>query len=332
MAIGLASDFTLYQEQFNGGLVETLVQNTAAFNAASMNTIRLTTRRSRGQYLQESFFTNISSLVTRQDTTAVTTVTDTALAQDENVSVKLNRKVGPVANTIDSFRKISQSLDGENGDQILSFKLGGMIGKAMQVEWLDRGLESMVAATLNQSALSDTDGAATTIVSDKLVDGLALFGDAANRINMWVMHSKPFYDLVKDQMAGGITNVADVNFASATPLTLGRPVLVTDSESLRSEGSPTGDFDYYTLGLSVDGIVLEDSEEQVMHSEVVTGLESLVVRLQGEFAFNCGLKGYKWDISNGGANPTQATLTTGSNWDASATADKDRAGVIITTK
>jgi hypothetical protein len=56
------------------------------------------------------------------------------------------------------------------------------------------------------------------------------------------------------------------------------------------------------------------------------------MRLQGEFAFNVGLKGFQWDVTNGGANPTDSALGTGSNWDLIAADIKDTSGIIIQSK
>jgi hypothetical protein len=105
MAIGKASDFKIYQDEVRGGIVERLTQASAFFNAAG-GAIRLGTVSRRGDYAKESFFKSISSLVTRRDTTSVAAATDLALAMDEIISVKLNRKIGPVAQTLDAFRKV----------------------------------------------------------------------------------------------------------------------------------------------------------------------------------------------------------------------------------
>ncbi len=323
MAIGKASDFKIYDEQVNGGFVETLVQNTAAFNAASRNGIRLVTNRLRGNYEQESFFQNIGSLVTRRDTTSVAAATDLAVPQDEFVSVKGNRKVGPIAQTLDAFRKIGRGAS----DESLSFLSGTPIAKAVQVDQLNNAVRALVAALGAQSTLQHTKG--TDIVTNDLVDGLSKMGDAANRIVIWVMHSAVFFNLVKDQITANIDGVSNFNVAQGTPITLNRPVLVTDSASLIATGSP--DDAYYTLGLVADACTIEDSEEEIMHAELVTGLENLVVRLQGEFAYNLSVKGAQWDITNGGANPSDAAVGTTTNWDGIVADVKDMSGVRIQT-
>ena len=76
------------------------------------------------------------------------------------------------------------------------------------------------------------------------------------------------------------------------------------------------------------GQVVESEERQVV-SDLITGLENLVMRVQGEYAFNVGVKGYKWNTT---ANPADAALATGANWTKVATSDKSTAGVMLITQ
>src|SRR5262245_50036231 len=46
------------------------------------------------------------------------------------------------------------------------------------------------------------------------------------------MHSKPYYDLVQSQINANITGISNFAIAQATPVTLNRPVIITDSSSL----------------------------------------------------------------------------------------------------
>jgi hypothetical protein len=123
-----------------------------------------------------------------------------------------------------------------------------------------------------------------------------------------------------------VVNVADRVIYEASPVTLNRPVIVSDISSLINEvsGSTTT---YNVLGLTTNGVVVTESEQSEVISEVVTGLENLVLRLQGEYAVNVGCKGYKWDTTGGGVNPTTASLGTTTNWDQVMTSIKDLAGV-----
>lgn len=334
-ASGRLPEGLIYPELIHAGLVETLVQNTDAFNAASNNAIRLVTQRRRGDFAQESFFKNVSNIVQRREVTGSPEngdVTSNPIPMDEFISVKLNRRIGPIDQTLDSFKKIQSQSELE----AISFAVGEQIAKAVQIEQLDTGLSAVVASLANTAALFEDRGPANTpqndLTTDTLLKGLARFGDAASRIRIWVMHSKAFFDLVQNQIAANIDGVSNFNVATATPVTLNRPVLVTDSAALvTSEASPEEPA-YYTLGLTEDAVRLEDSEEETMFSEIISGRQNLVLRLQGEFAYNIRLRGRAWDVTNGGINPTDTAIATGSNWDSVMDNVKDLEGVIIQTQ
>lgn len=327
MAIGKASDFVVYPEQFFGGVVEELQQNADGFNAASSGCIRLVTSMKQGHYENESFFKQLTSLVSRRDITSVSAATDTPLTQGEMIRVKLNRKIGPVAQTLDAFRKIS--LD----PQEMSFILGQQTGKAIALDYLNTALKALDAATAGVAALC-FDASGQTSPDDanlnhtNLVRSMAKFGDASNRITAWVMHSKPFFDLMENSIADKIFQVANVTIYNGTVATFGRPVIVTDSSSLVTTTSASTK--YHIHGLTENAVVVEESEERQIASDLITGLENLVMRIQGEYAFNLGVKGFAWDTTNGASNPTDSAIGTSSNWDKVASDNKNLAGVRLT--
>ena len=327
MATGTRDDFQIYHEQFFGGFSEIQQQVTDVFNAQSMNAIRLQPLRRKGDYEQESFIKELSSLISRRDTTSTSTATDQAMTQDEMVGVKLNRKIGPVANTLDSWRKISED------QETMSFLLGQQIAKAAMVDYVNMAVSGGVAALLGQTALvhdahdgSDDD----TMSHTHLVNGLSKMGDAGSRVVAWLMHSKPFYDLMKQSLTDNVFNVAGVTINTGTVATLGKPTIVTDSSSL-VETSGSSQTIYRTLALVEDAVRVQESEERDVISDMVTGLENLVFRIQGEYAFNLRVKGFKWDTTNGGANPTDAAVATPTNWDLAASDTRSGPGAVIIT-
>lgn len=324
MATSLASDFVVYPEIVSTAIVETLTQASNGFNAASNGAIRLSTLSQRGHYASKALFDNIASLVTRRDITSVSAATGLKPTMDEFISVKLNRKVGPIESTLDAFRKAAVGRSAEE----MNVLFGEMIAKAMQVDMMNSAVRAAVAALDNVAASTFTVASSGTLNSDALIDGLNLMGDAADRVVCWVAHSKPMFNLLKSQVALNIDGVSGALLLGASPATFNRPMIVTDSTALTG-GSPT---DYYTLGLVRDGIVVESSEEETFHGEIVSGLEQLVYRLQGEFAYNLGVKGFKWDTTNGGNNPADAAVATGTNWDVASVDYKDRAGIVIQSR
>ncbi len=331
MAIGTKNDLKIYDPRIRGGFVEVLLQNLQAFNAASRGSIRLVSARKPGNFEYESFFQNINGLIRRRDPNSTSAVADKKLTQGEFVSVKLNGGIGPVTMTMDSFRKMGVELN----DGAMRLTAGQMAARGVVADYLNSGLRGVVGALNNTAAAKYTQPGGVNsgkISTVTLTQGLAKFGDAANSIVAWVMHSKVYYDLVENQIASNITGISDFNIASATPVTLNRPVLVTDSEALIVRDGSNVITDYLTLGLVSDAVQVEDTESEMILFDPVTGLENLAYRMQGEYALNLGVQGYAWDVANGGENPSDKALVTAGNWDAVLTDIKGRAGVIMQTK
>ena len=326
MAIGKASDFIINDDLFDTIFVEQINQNVNAFNAASGNAIRFVTNMLEGDYAKTRFFDRLTGGVARRDTTSVSAATDLALTQDEVISVKCSRGFGPYAQTLDAFEKAQIS-----SEQMTS-NLAIMFADEFLKDALNTGLMAGVAALSQTTGGQDLiyDYSATGDLNHTaLLRGRAKMGDAYGRIKAWVMHSKSFHDLAEAQLTVASGNVADFAIYEGNAGTLGLPVIVTDSASLFLSGTPDN---YYTLGLCENGIVVTESENRRMVSDLVTGLDNLVMRVQGEHAYNVEVKGFKWDTANGGANPTSATIGTTTNWDSVVADDKDKAGVIVQTQ
>lgn len=333
MAISLASDFKVYDEQFQGGFVETIMQNVDAFNEAAQGALVLRTRELLGHYEKEAFFDEIvAGAISRRDTTASGAITATKLTQDEFIGVKLNRRNGPYEVSIDSMRK-SHGGGGPEASQRFSRVLGVQTAKAMPREMLDRALAAIEAKLDAVTALEEDDTAAT-ITSNGLVDAISKVGDAYGDLAIFVMHSKPYFDLVKDQVTNAIYRANGVQVMQGTPATFGKPVLVTDSASLKeTDGVSSGVDAYSTLLLFQNAAVLDISEPPIAALEgPLTGNEQLYYRWQAEYAYNLKLRGCQWDTTSGGANPTNANVATATNWDTAVADNKLLPGAILKTR
>lgn len=324
MSIGTQSDFVIYNAQFWGGVVETLQQNTEAFNAASQNAVRLVTRSILGEYERESFLKSTASLISRRDITATTPVGDNKLTAGELIGVKVNRRLGPVTQSRDAFRKIGVS------PEEFSFMLGQQSGPAIAIDYINLAVGSVRAAIQNQAALQYNATADTlkTLNHTAMVGGMAKFGDRAARIVCWVMHSKNYFDLMAQQIADKLYEVAGATVYAGTIATFGKPVVVLDSPNLFTTGSTATTYD--VLGLVENAVEVAESEERDIISQPVTGLENLVDRIQGEYAFNLRVKGCAYDTTQG-VNPLDATLLTAATWVKSVADNKEMPGIRVTT-
>ena len=333
MAIGLTgADVESFQENFYTGMMEAIAQNINMFEQSN-GAIRLIDQRLKGDYSRRVVRRRIASPISRRDPTDTGAATDIAAGATADIGVKLKRTFGPVANTLDAWNEMLADAGGSI--EALALDYGRVAGEEQRADQVNSSLRALQAALDNQADNKHTIAASGAMDTGGLIDGLAKFGDAASRVVAWVGHSTPFFSLVKDQTITLKTSgISDFALASATPLTLNRPFIVTDSDSLKiTTGTGTAAVtNYYTLGLTADACRIINSRAMDLAMDDVTGLNNLVRRLQAEFDYNIELKGFAWDETNGGANPTDAAVATGSNWDKTGTDKKHLPGVIIQSR
>lgn len=322
---GTVADMYVYPDEFHMAVSESVAQNSIEMNAGSGGAINFRALMHRGDLEKETFFNRVEGLVSRRDNTSVADVDDKNMAQGELVAVKINTKIGPVANTIDSFKKIAQD------PRTMSFVLGGQYGEDIVLDYVNTGLSAVTAALESETdsvvdVLNDSDITDKTLSHIHIVSMLAAMGDRASRIKTLVMHAKPFYDLLGDAITNKISNVADVAIYEGTTATLGRQVLVTDSPALIQYDDDDSELvvGYKVVGLVEGALEITESEDRTIHSELVTGKESLLMRLQGEMAHSVGVKGFAY---GGPTGPTDAELGDTANWTRAVTTIKNGPGV-----
>jgi hypothetical protein len=327
-AIGKYSDMVIYQEEFQTGQVEAVTQFLNVFNESSRGAIRLVPRALKGHYSKAAFFKDISTLVSRRDITSVSAATILPMTQDEVIGVKINRKIGPVSQTLDAIKKAGLS----EADASRAF--GVLAGQRKMKDMLNTALVAVETAIQNVAAnnLDITGDATKTASTSSLQRTLAKFGDASQDIVCWISHSKPHFDIVGALMAQNVTGLTDiVTIQGAIPAYLGRPAVITDSPALTDANGSLTDT-YNTLGLVAGAVVIEESEDETFFTDITPGLENLARIWQAEYAYNITVKGHKYDTANGGINPADATLGTTTNWDKVASDDKLCAGVRLVSE
>jgi hypothetical protein len=327
MALTTSANFKLHDEQFQAGYSEVIRQNTEDFFNRSNGAVVMDYAALKGDYKKEAFFAQMTDVVSRRITSGTgsdAAVTPVTLSQAEHIRPRLSRKLGPIEVTLDAMRKIGAS-EGE-----ISLAIGQQLAKAEAVAMLNDLVRSGVAA-LDQtgSVASRLSSTPTTLNRAALVAALLLMGDASTEIVCWVMHSKSYFDLVSETIDASKTPdaVASAACYGATPASLGKPVIVTDSSALVLDATVDT---YYALGLT-RGALAATIETQFpdLLQEMVGGKQNLTMRWQGERDWQVGVKGHAWDVTSGGANPTDEALATPDNWDQVATSIKGGAGVLL---
>ncbi|MCR9258575.1 MAG: major capsid protein [Pseudomonadaceae bacterium] len=308
----------LYPDLLSTAITELTPQVSNAFNAASNGGMVLTSSIHPGDYAASAQFINHGGLISRRQVGSASPgnqpITPTRLNRSEIISVKLNESLY----VEDSFDALAKTFGTVPAD--VTALLAEEIAKDRAIYKLDRALTALVAATMNQASLNiDIGGAVSpqrTITSNDLVDTLAQFGDQASQVACWVMHSKVWFDLVKSQITANIDGLSSFNVQTGRPETLGIPVIVSDSAALVNTSSPGELSEYVTLGLKPGAVTITESEAFDIDFQTVHGNDNVQFSIQNTTgAFDVGLMGYSYDLANGGINPTDTVLGTGTNWD-----------------
>lgn len=314
--------FQVYDDEFQSGLTEVLMQNANAFNGASANTINIVPSLHRGQFAKEAFFQEISDLIRERDPGSTDPDSDDDLTQSELIMPKVNRKI-QVAKTRDAFKKI---LTGSNPESVFSTLLGQQAAQAMLLDYLNTGIACLVGSVEGNADVQHdaTDG---NVEYTDLVTGLSKFGDAGQNIAAWVMHSKPFYDLLGQSVGIATDRIAGRAIYEGTAGTMGKPVIVTDSPFLTYLDDT--DVRYRTFGLQANALSIIESEGsmETPYTDIVTGGENIKIRIQGEHAYNTRVRGYSYTDAD--ANPANTDLSDDENWTKVSTDDKSTAGILI---
>lgn len=312
------SDMVVFNDYIMPATIETLGQMVDKFNAASAGAIRLTTEGIDGDFLQESFFASVHSAQRRVDRYAAqASASATDLTQNQHNSVKVAGGFGPVRYEPAQMTWLQKP--SAEGIEVASRNFA----EAMMKDQLNTAIAGLVAAIENNASLvNDVSGSAN--VSYGAINGAhAKFGDSSGLIVANVMDGTAYHDMI----AANLTNTERLfEFGAVTVVDiLGKTVVVTDAPALYEAGTPNK---RKILGLVADAAVVSDGGDVVSNIETSNGQTRIETTMQVDYSFTLGIKGYAWDVTNGGKSPTDAELATGSNWDLVATDEKHTAGVI----
>lgn len=309
------------------GYADRVAQNIEIFNEKAGGAIRLVNARKPGQYDYKALIKNLGGIVARQDLTSAASQTPLNFTMDHTIKVKLHRKVKAVDVSLAAVESVGLDMDA------FAVAYGEQAAEDQRVDMITAALSAARAALKQNAGANYYDGTAGALDSAKLLAGLEKFGDRHQDIKLLVMHSHSYFDLVGYQIAAANNGdpIANAILVGGSAATFGRSVLVTDSSALYvTTGTGTAAVtQYFVLGLTEGAIDVEITAGEKFIRDTVSGGEQIVERFQGEYAYNLGLKGFKWDTASGGANPSASAVATGTNWDKVLTEDKNLAGVVI---
>ena len=299
------SNMQVYNTEIQTSTIEMIDQMVNNIAASSRGAIQLTSIANMGDYAKEAFWQNLASSQRRVDRNGANGAQATTdLIQLETVGVKVAGGFGPV------LLEPSQMTWLQEDPASAIAAISRYAAESMVQDQLNTGILSAVAAINNQAAL--VNDVLTAKISQSAINGAhAKFGDMSQMIVCDVMTGATYHKLVDLGLAIGeqlfvADNVTIVDI-------LGKAVVITDAPALLDLAT-TPDQDI-VLGLVAGGLEVSNNNDLLTNMETNNGKERIETTWQADYSFNVKLKGYAWDIANGGSSPTDAALATGTNWD-----------------
>lgn len=320
------SNMVIFNDFLMPAIVELFPQSVAKFNAASNNTIQLQASNFTGDFLEQSFYKSLAASQRRVDRNAAIAVQGkTDLAQQQINDVKVAGGFGPVLFEPSQLTWLQKPT--QEGITIAATAFMD----ALMADQLNTAIASLVAAIENVAAVTldvSSGATGTRVTQQQMNKGMAKLGDRSQMLAALVMTGAQYHNLIGDAIdnSNSLFEIGGVAVRAGSAFGQGRPIIITDAPALTGVNTtPTEK----VLALQMGAAIVKDSGDIITNVETTNGNTRIETTFQTDYTFGLGLKGYSWDIANGGSSPSDAELATGSNWDNVMTSVKDTAGVII---
>lgn len=312
------SDMKVYNDDIVGTTIELLGQKTDQFNAASGGAIVLSTASWRGDFSRESFFNQIASAKRRVDRyAAIASQAATALTQGERVGVKVAGGFGPVL-----FEPAQMTwLNEDPASAIRAISEG--FSDALLADQLNTAVGAAVAAVSGQAALVNDVSATVGLSLNVLNNSHAKFGDQSQLLITDIMTGAAYHTLVDK----ALTNANQLFVAGNVMVVdvLGKRYVISDIPALYVAGTPNKT---KVLSVVANGIIVDNASDIISNIDTSNGNTRIQTTWQADYSFGLKLKGYSWDVANGGKSPLDAELFTAANWDKAVAENKHTLGTL----
>ena len=296
----LAENYMLFNKASNGCIVYNIGKDLAT-----------QAKMTEGDF-QETIFWKRQQMIFDRDPYKQKEVDTIKLQQDSTMTVKYERRLGPLEWDPSSF-----GVQGYTSEAEYSTVFGRMAAEEEFQNKLERAIGAFTGATQNVPELNISAG---EVSWEAFVDGLAAFGDQYQRIKCWVMHSKHFFQLMK----GNIKNANNLFIFGTVkvmqdPIAFA-PIIISDNKSLEDGG---------ILGLT-DGAVsiIDDGYYKDTWLEM-PGYENIRTLYQAEWNSILGVKGYKYKAEDANKAPPIDKTSDKAMWEKIDDNPKNMGGVII---
>lgn len=312
------SDMKVYNDDIVGTTIELLGQKTDQFNAASGGAIVLSTASWRGDFSRESFFNQIASAKRRVDRyAAIAPQAATALTQGEHVGVKVAGGFGPVL-----FEPAQMTwLNEDPASAIRAISEG--FSDALLADQLNTAVGAAVAAVSGQAELVNDVSATAGLSLNVLNNSHAKFGDQSQLLITDIMTGAAYHTLVDK----ALTNANQLFVAGNVMVVdvLGKRYVISDIPELYVAGAKNKT---KVLSVVANGIIVDNASDIISNIDTSNGNTRIQTTWQADYSFGLKLKGYSWDVTNGGKSPQDKGLFTAANWGKAVAENKHTLGTL----
>lgn len=317
------SDLAVFNEELYSITTELLDQQVEMFNEATRGGLVMASRPFGGDYSETAFFARVSGLVRRRNPYGSGAVAAKSLQHIIDTMVKVAAGTPPLEMDPGQFEWIKLN------PEVAAATYAKQLAPETMADMLNISIGALGAALSQVPAVvNNVYNAGAPVKLDHIVlnNTVRKFGDGGGNVVAWLMHSTPMYDLYGNALTNSehLFSYGTVNIVSDA---FGRVFCITDSPNLVLDNGADPDI-YRTIGLTSGAAVINLNDDYTSNVETKNGDENIKRTMQAEWSYGLGIKGFAWDKTNGGKAPTDAALTTATNWDRYSTSHKDLAGVL----
>lgn len=295
-----------------------------------------------GQYLHIPKFGKLSGGFGRVD------VFGTLTSSQTTKSMLFKDHIGVVRykSLLQEYHGVTPPVSGLTSEQF-SMEIGRQIGIEAAKTLIDDLYNAAIASADSVADDHDHEPYVDTGVASNQVDLIAtvlqagkfLLGDLMNDLDVGVTRSKSWNDMTLSSISStfNVPNImGDVYREGQFGRILGTNFIVDDRVPTAAGPTTNSPTKQQTLlfrsrfrhpeGLSP--FVVSFQRPLEIFEQHVLGQQSIKFQRQPEIAYSVGVRGKAWDITNGGANPTDANFALSTNWD-DAYDDHKEVGIIL---
>lgn len=295
---------------------ELIKENTEIFNGNSRGAIVLSDKSISGDFEQSMNLILGQDLIKARNPYANTSLTAKGFSRVKDNAVKMGLGIHPIEWTNAEFNWVKQN------PELAGVKIARAVSQ-QTVKYMAEVAIGAIATCLNSNnAVKTTIPNGTKLTHLDLIKAVKPMGDQYNSIELFVMHSTQYFDLVETTFKnterlfdfGGITIMRNA---------LGQTFLITDNKSL-----VTTDADY-TLGLKKGSVFVGYEQDYEAEILPVVGKENLGKIYQAEWTSTLKVSNYRYKTTDTMNGLSYSAITTASNWERISSQVKDETGVII---